>query len=115
MFYAPQTQWKILDGVVVQNILHKETVRTDKISEIVKYSDSNGGSFGELSGSDMCKVNSPFQQQQHSSSEEEEDEVVQVGAGRKNVGPFLNVQIQVLSRMERTDSETCIFWSTRDK
>jgi len=64
MFYAPQTQWNILDGVVVQNILHKETVRTDKISEIVKYSDSDSGSFSELSDSEMCKVNSPFQQQQ---------------------------------------------------
>ena len=63
MFYVPQTQWKILDGVVVQNILHKETVRTDKISEIVKYLDSDGGSFSELSDSGMCKVNSPFQQQ----------------------------------------------------
>jgi len=64
MFHVPQTQWKILDGVVVQNTLHKETVRTDKVSEIVKYLDSDGGSFSELSDSDMCKVNSPFQQQQ---------------------------------------------------
>jgi len=54
----------MLDGVVVQNILHKETVRTDKVSEIVKYLDSDGGSFSELTDSDMCKVNSPFQQQQ---------------------------------------------------
>jgi spore germination protein YaaH len=64
MFHVPKTQWKMLDGVVVQNILHKETVRTDKVSEIVKYLDSDGGSFSELTDSDMCKVNSPFQQQQ---------------------------------------------------
>ena len=61
MFHVPQTQWKILVGVVVQNILHKETVRTDIVSEIVKYSDSDGGSFSELSDGDVCKVNSPFQ------------------------------------------------------
>jgi len=33
-------------------------IRTDKISEIVNDSDSDGGSFSELSDSDMCKVNS---------------------------------------------------------
>jgi hypothetical protein len=64
LFYEPQTQWKILDGVVVWNVRHKEIVRTDKISEIVKYSESDGGSFSELSDSDMCKVNSPLQQHQ---------------------------------------------------
>jgi hypothetical protein len=39
-----------------------------KISETVNDSDSEGGSFGELSDSDTCKVNSPFS----SGSKEEE-------------------------------------------
>jgi len=34
-------------------------IGTDKISDIVNDSDSDG-SFSELSDSDMCKVNSPF-------------------------------------------------------
>jgi len=41
-------------------------IGNDKISEIVNDSDSDGGSFSELSDSETCKVNSPF------SSEEEE-------------------------------------------
>jgi hypothetical protein len=49
-------------------------IGTDKISEIVNDSDSNGGSLSELSDSDMCKVNSPFS---GSSSNSKEDEVVQ--------------------------------------
>jgi hypothetical protein len=47
-------------------------IRTDKISEIVNDSDSDGGSFSELSDSDMCKVSSPF-----GGSNSEEEEVVQ--------------------------------------
>ena len=35
-------------------------IGTDKISEIVNDSGSDGGSFSELSDSDMCKVSSPF-------------------------------------------------------
>jgi hypothetical protein len=31
-------------------------IRTDKISEIVNDSDSDGGSFSEISDSDMCMV-----------------------------------------------------------
>ena len=49
-------------------------IGTDKISEIVNDSDSDGGSFSELSDSDTCKVNSPFSS---SSSRSEEEEVVQ--------------------------------------
>jgi len=48
-------------------------IRTHKISEIVNDSDSDGGSFSELSDSNTCKVNSPFS----SSSSSEEGEVVQ--------------------------------------
>jgi len=51
---------------------------TDKISEIVNDSDSDGGSFSELSDSNTCRVNSPFS----SSSEEEEEEVFQLEADR---------------------------------
>jgi len=46
-------------------------IRTDKINEIENDSDSDGGSFNELSD-DMCKVSSPF-----GSSCSEEEEVVQ--------------------------------------
>jgi hypothetical protein len=49
-------------------------IRTDKISETVNDSDSDGGSCSELSDSDMCKANSPFG---GSSSSSEEEEVVQ--------------------------------------
>jgi hypothetical protein len=49
-------------------------IRTDKISEIVNDSDSDGGSFSELSDSNTFKVNSPFVS---SSSSSEEEEVVQ--------------------------------------
>ena len=44
----------------------------DKISEIVNDSDSDGGSFIELSDSFMCNVSSPFGGSSSSSSEEEE-------------------------------------------
>ena len=48
-------------------------IGTDKISEIVNDSDSDGGSFIELSDSFMCNVSSPFG---GSSSSSEEEEVV---------------------------------------
>jgi len=51
-------------------------IGTDKISEIVNDSDSDGGSFRELSDSDTCKVSSSFGGNSNS-SEEEEEEVVQ--------------------------------------
>jgi hypothetical protein len=58
----------------------KKFIQTDKVSENVNDSDSDGGSFSELSDSDMCETNSPF-----SSSREEEEEVVQPepDSGRK--------------------------------
>jgi len=46
-------------------------IGTDKMSEIVNNSASDGGSFSELSDSDTCKVNSPF------SSSSEEGKVIQ--------------------------------------
>ena len=79
-------------------------------------SDSDGGSFSELSDSDMCKVNSPF-----SSSSSEEEEVLQSGPDRgrtEHAGPFLNVPIKILLEWkEKTQdgSETCLLQSTRDK
>jgi len=56
-------------------------IRTDKISEIVNDSDSDGGSFSELSDSDTCKVNSPFS----SSSEEEEVFLPEPDRGTKKI------------------------------
>ena len=49
-------------------------IGTSNISKIVIDSDSDGGSFSELSDSVMCKVNSPFSS---SSSSSKEEEVVQ--------------------------------------
>jgi hypothetical protein len=73
MFGALHAKWKNSDRVLVQKILHKKC-----LSELIKLvklndSDSDGGSFSELSDSDTCKVNSPFS----SSSSEEEEEAVQ--------------------------------------
>jgi hypothetical protein len=55
------------------------SIRTDKISEIVNDSDSDGGSYSELSDSNMSKVNSPFSR---SSNSNEEEEVLQPEHGR---------------------------------
>jgi hypothetical protein len=52
----PQAIWKILDQVLVQKILPKMFIRTDKISEIVNDSDSDASGFSELSDSDTCMV-----------------------------------------------------------
>ena len=72
-------------GSSFQKTLHKKMcIGTDKISEIVNDSDSDGGSFSELSDSDMCKVSSPFGGGSSSSSEEEEEEVVQPEPDRGN-------------------------------
>ena len=60
MFCASQAIWKIPDQVLVQNILLKNFMGTDKISEILNDVDSDGGSFSELSDSDTCEANSPF-------------------------------------------------------
>jgi hypothetical protein len=49
-------------------------IGTDKISEIVNDSDSDDGSFSELSNSETYEANSPFS---NSSSEEAEEEIVQ--------------------------------------
>ena len=55
------------------------SIGTDKINEIVNDSDSDGGSYSELSDSNMSKRNSPFSR---SSSSNEEEEVVQPEHGR---------------------------------
>jgi hypothetical protein len=60
IFHALQAMWKIPDRVLIHNIPHKNFIRTDKISEILNDSDSDGGSFSELSNSSTCKVNSSF-------------------------------------------------------
>jgi len=58
-----------------ENTSQKMFIGTDKISEIVNDSDSDGGSFSELSDSDMCKVSSPFGGSSSSSSSEEQEVV----------------------------------------
>ena len=80
-----------------ENTSQKMFIGTDKISEIVNDLDSDGGSFSELSDSDMCKVSSPY----GSSSSEEEEDVQQnlTEARRENARPFLNAQIQTLSQV----------------
>jgi hypothetical protein len=62
-----------------ENNSQKMFIGTDKISEIVKDSDLDGGSFIELSDSNMCKRNSPFS----SSSSEEEAVQPEPDRGRK--------------------------------
>ena len=64
---------------ISENNTQKMFIGTDKINEIVIDSNSDGGSFSELSDSDMCKVNSPFSS---SSSSCEEEEVVQPETSR---------------------------------
>jgi hypothetical protein len=72
MFGALQAKWKNPDRVCFENTSQKMFIGTDKISEIVNASDADGGSFSELSDSDICKVSSPF-----GGSSSEEEEVVQ--------------------------------------
>jgi hypothetical protein len=71
--------WKIPDRVLVHNTFHKKFIGTDKVSEILNDSDSDGGSFSELSDSDTCELNSPFS----SSSKEEEVFQSEPDRGRK--------------------------------
>jgi hypothetical protein len=59
---------------ISENSSQKKFIRTDKISEIVNDSDSDGGSFSKLSNSETYEANSPFSS---SSSEEAEKEIVQ--------------------------------------
>jgi hypothetical protein len=56
-----------------ENTSQNMFIGTDKISETVNDEDSDGGSFSEISDSDMGKVSSPF----GGSSSSEEEEVVQ--------------------------------------
>jgi len=63
-----------------ENTSQKMFIGTDKISEIVNDSDSDGGSFSILSDSDTCKVNSPF-----SSSTKEEEVQPEPDRGTKRI------------------------------
>jgi hypothetical protein len=111
--------WKIPDQVLVQNVLHKNFIGTDKKkSEILNDSDSDGGSFSELSDSDTCEVNSPFT----SSSSSEEEEVFQSEpeTGRKRTCMALpkhtNTDFELGWKEQTQDgSEICLLQSTRDK
>ena len=78
MFRASQAIWKIPDWVLVQNLLHKNFIGADKISEILNDLDPDGGSFSEVSDRDTWEVNSPFSSSSSSSSSSsEEKEVLQ--------------------------------------
>jgi hypothetical protein len=59
---------------IPENSSQKKFIRTDKISEIVNDSDSDDGSFSELSNSETYEANSPFS---INSSKEAEEEIVQ--------------------------------------
>jgi hypothetical protein len=74
--------------------ISQKFIGTDKISEILNASDSDDGSFSELSDSDTCKVNSPFSSR---SKEDEFSSQYLTEAGRELTGPFLNMPIQILS------------------
>jgi len=63
---------------VGENTSQKMFIGTDKISEIMNELDSDGGSFNELSDSNICKINSLL-----SSSKEEEVVQPEPDRGRK--------------------------------
>jgi hypothetical protein len=67
---------------ISENSSQKIVIRTDKINEIVNDSDSDDGSFSELSNSETYEPNSPFSS---SSSKEAEEEILQPkpDSGRK--------------------------------
>jgi hypothetical protein len=65
---------------ISKNSSQKKLIRTDKISEIENDSDSDDGSFSELSNSETYAANSPFSS---SSSKEAEEEIVQRKSDRK--------------------------------
>jgi hypothetical protein len=65
-------------SVSAENTSQKKFTGSDKISEIVNDSDSDGGNFSELSDRDTCKVNSLFSSSSsRSSSSSKEQQVVQ--------------------------------------
>jgi hypothetical protein len=69
--------------VLVQKILHlRMFIRSNKISEIVNDSDSDGGNF-----SDTCEVNSPFSSSSSSSNSKEEVIQPEPGRGKNTQGP----------------------------
>jgi len=82
-----------------ENTSQKLFIRTDKVSEILNDSDSDGGSFSELSDSHTCKVNSPISSSSNNISSEEKEAVQpnMAEAGREHTGPHLNAQIQIFS------------------
>jgi hypothetical protein len=98
LFSTPQAKWKILDRVLFQKILHKKKfIGTDKISEIVNDSDSDDGSFSELSNSETYEANSPLAAVTAKRQRKKLCSASQTEGGRKHAGPFLNAQIQIWS------------------
>ena len=84
---------------IAENTSQKMFFGTGKMSEIVNDLDSDGGSFSELSDSDICKVNSSFSSSSSSISSKEKEAVrpEPTEAGREHAEPFLNASIQILS------------------
>jgi len=74
-------------------------IGTDKNSEIVNDSDSDGGSFSELSDNDTCKVNPPAAAAAGAAATARKRKLFRqylTKAQREYEGPFLNAQIQIL-------------------
>jgi len=98
-----------------ENTSQKMFIRTDKISETVNDSDSDGGSFSEVSDSNTCKVNSPFISSR-SSSEEEEVVQPEPDRSRKRTGrafpKHANTDFELgWKETNSNGSETCILRS----
>jgi hypothetical protein len=70
-------------SVSSKNTSQRTFIGSDKISEIVNDSDSDGGNFSELCDSDTCEVNVPFSSSNSSNSEEEEFIQPEPQRGRK--------------------------------
>jgi len=80
-----------------ENTSQKMLIRTDKVSETMNNSDSDGGSFSELSDSNTCKINSSSTAAALAANKRKLSSQNLTEAGRKHAGPFLNTQIQILS------------------
>jgi hypothetical protein len=83
VFLTRRNMEKPVPSVSSKNTLQRTFIRSDKISEIVNESDSDGGNFNELCDSDTCKVNLPFSSSNSSNSEEEEFIQPEPRRGRK--------------------------------
>jgi len=86
-------------------------IGTDKISEIFNDSDSDVGSFSELSDSDTYKVNLSF----ISSSEEEEVVQPESDRGTKRICRALPKRANTDFELGWKEQIRMVLWCTRDK